>query len=390
MTHPPLRRTGAALLGLVLLALAGVLAVATGPRAAAATAEPVRVMALGDSITGSPGCWRALLYRDLVAAGHSIDMVGTLPAQGCAVAHDGDNEGHGGALVTNVASSGQGAQWFAATRPQVVLMHFATNDVWSNRSNVQILDAWTTLVQQMRAVDPQVVVVVAQIIPVAPSTCEQCPARTQALNAAVPGWAQATSTAQSPVLVVDHWTGWDPARDTSDGVHPNDAGTARMAATWLPAVQRALALVDGGTPTPTPTPTPSPTVTPTPTPSPTPTPTPTVTPTPTPSVTPTTTPVPDSRACTATYTVASQWPGGFVASVRVTSTGTFGLNGWTVTLGLPDGAVAHAWSATTSGTSPVAFDPAAWNGALAPGASTEFGFQGTGSPTAATLTCTAR
>jgi hypothetical protein len=37
-----------------------------------------------DSITGSPGCWRVLLWHDLQNAGFtSIDLVGTLPPHGC-------------------------------------------------------------------------------------------------------------------------------------------------------------------------------------------------------------------------------------------------------------------------------------------------------------------
>lgn len=383
MTHH-LRRLTAALLGAVLLAVG---AAATLTDAAADTgtvAAPVRVMALGDSITGSPGCWRALLYRDVVAAGYEVDMVGTLPTQGCGFSHDGDNEGHGGALVTDVAASGQAAAWFAATRPQVVLMHFATNDVWSNRSPRQILDAWTTLVGQMRAVDPDVVVVVAQIVPVAPPSCGDCPGRTQAFNEEVPAWAAATSTVASPVLVVDHATGWVPARDTSDGVHPNDAGTARMAATWLPVVESALALVDGDGPSPTPTATP--TATPIPTSTATPIPTPTVQPTPRP--TPTVTMVPDAVGCTAAVTVASAWPGGFVATVRVTNTSPFfALDRWTVRIGLPDGEVVHAWSATATGAAPVTFTPAGWNSRIGSGGSTEFGFQGAGEPTPGAVTC---
>lgn len=387
MTHHPLRRAAAALLGPLLLAAC----LAAAPAAAAPSAVtaavpdapgPVRVMALGDSITGSPGCWRALLYRDLVAAGHDVDMVGTLPTQGCGFAHDGDNEGHGGALVTDVAASGQAAAWFAATRPQVVLMHFATNDVWSNRSPGQILDAWTTLVGQLRAVDPDVVVVVAQIVPVAPPSCGECPSRTQALNEEVPAWATATSTAASPVLVVDHATGWVPARDTSDGVHPNDAGTARMAATWLPVVETALALVDGGGPSPTPTPAATPTLTPTPTVEP------TLPPTPRPTPTPTVTMVPDAVGCTAAVTVASAWPGGFVATVRVTNTSPFfALDRWTVRIGLPDGEVVHAWSATATGAAPVTFTPAGWNSRVGSGGSVEFGFQGSGEPTPGAVTC---
>ena len=51
--------------------MAGLLLLATGVVAApAAPAEPTvaastRIMTLGDSITGSPGCWRALLWRHL-------------------------------------------------------------------------------------------------------------------------------------------------------------------------------------------------------------------------------------------------------------------------------------------------------------------------------------
>src|SRR5512147_1449045 len=73
---------------------------ASSAEAAAAT----RIMPLGDSITGSPGCWRALLWQKLVNNGYTnIDFVGTLPAQGCGFTYDGENEGHGGILGTNMA-----------------------------------------------------------------------------------------------------------------------------------------------------------------------------------------------------------------------------------------------------------------------------------------------
>jgi hypothetical protein len=61
-------------------------------------------MPLGDSITGSPGCWRARLWNRLQSAGlTNIDFVGTQAPQGCGVPYDRDGEGHGGALVTAVA-----------------------------------------------------------------------------------------------------------------------------------------------------------------------------------------------------------------------------------------------------------------------------------------------
>ncbi len=390
-THP-LRRVVAVLCALVAAVAACALAAAPGTAApaaapavaapaaaapaAAAPAAPVRVMPLGDSITGNPGCWRAMLHRDLTAAGYAVDMVGSLPAQGCGIAHDGDNEGHGGALVTDVAASGRAAAWFAAARPQVVLLHFATNDVWSARTPQQVLDAWSTLLRQARAVDPRVVFVVAQIIPVAPPTCAECPERTRALNAQVPTWAAAQSTAASPVLVVDQWTGWDPARDTTDGVHPHEGGFARMAAAWYPDVVRALDVVGGSaTPTPTPTATTGP--------APTPTSTATATPAPSPSWT---VPSTADEGCQATHTVTSSWPGGWVATVRVRA-GELPVSGWRVSfIGGPTPSVAHAWSATGTGGT---FANAAWNGRLAASATTEFGYQGTGSLLTQRLRCVA-
>lgn len=78
-----------ALLAALLATAGAVLFLTTTPASAAA----IRVMPLGDSITGSPGCWRALLWNKLQSTGYTdVDFVGTLPAQGCSVPYDGDNE----------------------------------------------------------------------------------------------------------------------------------------------------------------------------------------------------------------------------------------------------------------------------------------------------------
>jgi mannan endo-1,4-beta-mannosidase len=107
---------------------------------------------------------------------------------------------------------------------------------------------------------------------------------------------------------------------------------------------------------------------------------------------PTTTPPPAPRGCTATYTVASQWQGGFQGDVRVTA-GTAAVGGWTVTWTFADGqAVTQAWNAAvTSSGSAVTARNMSYNGSLAAGAGTGFGFTGSwsGSNTAPTLSCTA-
>jgi lysophospholipase L1-like esterase len=205
------------------------------------TSGTVRVMPLGDSITGSPGCWRALLWQSLQAAGRTnVDFVGTLPAQGCGFPYDGENEGHGGFLATNVADQNQLPAWLSATQPDIVMMHFGTNDVWSNLPTTTILAAFTKLVTQMRAGNPRMKILVAQILPMTPSNCPECAQRVVNLNAAIPAWAASTTTATSPVTVVDQWTGFTTSTDTGDGVHPNDAGNRRIADRWLPALTTAL------------------------------------------------------------------------------------------------------------------------------------------------------
>ena len=101
----------------------------------------------------------------------------------------------------------------------------------------------------------------------------------------------------------------------------------------------------------------------------------------TPPVTPPTSSSPppaSGSGCTAAVSL-NAWTGGYVATVRVTA-GSATVNGWTVSVTLPSGgALTGAWSATSTGTTgPVSFRSVDYNRQIAAGASTEFGFQGTG------------
>src|SRR4051794_11299694 len=130
MKRPALR----AALAAASAALVAVLAVLFVQPAISAAATPVRIMPLGDSITGSPRCWRALLWNHLPTPGlPNPGFVGRRPPQGCGVAYDGDNEGHGGLLATNIANQNQLAGWPSAARPAVDMRHPGTTGVWGNR-----------------------------------------------------------------------------------------------------------------------------------------------------------------------------------------------------------------------------------------------------------------
>ncbi|HTJ39439.1 MAG TPA: cellulose binding domain-containing protein [Dactylosporangium sp.] len=115
-----------------------------------------------------------------------------------------------------------------------------------------------------------------------------------------------------------------------------------------------------------------------------------------PSSQPPSSPPPSSSAppvpggCSATVSL-NQWTGGFVATFRVTA-GSAPISGWTVSATLPAGAViTNAWNANRSGNSgAVQFTNVAYNGTVPAGQYTEFGFQGTGTGTGMTPTCSSR
>ncbi|WP_184914501.1 GDSL-type esterase/lipase family protein [Streptomyces luteogriseus] len=344
----------------LLAALLLPLGMTLAPRATAAPAAgPVRVMPLGDSITGSPGCWRAVLWNRLVSSGYEdIDFVGTLPPQGCGQAHDGDNEGHGGELVTNVADQNLLPGRLASTRPDIVVMHFGTNDVWSSISPDRILAAYTKLVAQMRASNPDMRILVAQLIPMNPSSCAACAQRVVDFNARIPGWARSTGTDRSPVTVVDQWTGFSTATDTYDGVHPNASGDDKIAARWFPPLAAAL---DAGVPQDPGGPG---------------------------------DPGGDPAACTARFRAVSSWQGGYQGEVTVTNTSASSVPGWTATVVPANGArLTQLWNGalTTAADGTATVTNAAWNGTLAAGASATFGFVASSPATsgtpAATVTC---
>jgi hypothetical protein len=82
--------------------------------------------------------------------------------------------------------------------------------------------------------------------------------------------------------------------------------------------------------------------------------------------------------CTATYSVVNSWQGGFQAQVTVTN-GSSARTSWTVGWTFPgDQKINNMWSATyTQSGASVTAKNASYNGTLAAGASTSFGFTGT-------------
>jgi cellulose 1,4-beta-cellobiosidase len=97
--------------------------------------------------------------------------------------------------------------------------------------------------------------------------------------------------------------------------------------------------------------------------------------------------------CSATYAIGSDWGSGFTADITVTNTGTAPTRSWKVTwTWAGNQQITNSWNATEShsGRNETAVN-ANYNGVIAPGGNTWFGFQATnsGPNTNPTLTCTA-
>ncbi|KAE9364197.1 carbohydrate esterase family 3 protein [Stipitochalara longipes BDJ] len=206
--------------------------------------QKIRYMPFGDSITEIV-CWRGLLWTKLQEGDFTnIDFVGSGTNQnpaGCSTAnYDKDNEGHSGFLAIDIANKKQLVGWLQKNPADIITMHLGTNDVGAQHKTEDIITAFTTLIKVMRDSNPNMKIIVAKIIP---ATASYYQTGIKALNEAIPAWASSMNTTQSPIWVVDQNTGMSSA-DERDGLHPNAAGDAKMAAVWYPAIVQAVNLIE--------------------------------------------------------------------------------------------------------------------------------------------------
>jgi hypothetical protein len=103
-------------------------------------------------------------------------------------------------------------------------------------------------------------------------------------------------------------------------------------------------------------------------------------PDPSPSPSPSTTPAPSSTgSCSATYSVASTWRGGFRGQVVIRNTGSGKLHGWKIGWTFPDSQrVKNLWHGTAAQSGEaVTVTNASYNGTVAVGGTVTVGFTGT-------------
>ncbi|KAF2449733.1 carbohydrate esterase family 3 protein [Karstenula rhodostoma CBS 690.94] len=211
----------------------------------------IRYMPFGDSITEII-CWRALLWEKLqTTEWASVNFVGSGKTENnCKDAkYDRDNEGHSGFLAIDIATKNQLDGWLKTNPADVLTMHLGTNDIVQQNKNVaDIIAAFTRLVGTARTHNPKMKIVVAQIIPMGMGSYNT---KIQQLNAQIPPWAAGLNKTESPIWVVDQYTGFSGSADLRDGVHPNAGGDKKMMDVWYPALLQAFAAAkaDQGTST---------------------------------------------------------------------------------------------------------------------------------------------
>ena len=174
---------------------------------------------------------------------------------------DNNNEGHDGAVITQIASY---ATLSLPLLPTVVLLMAGTNDMNNNISTATAPDRLGALIDQIFAACPNTTVLVAKLTHSGKNTTE---ALVVSFNAAIPGVVAQRANAGKHVAVVDMFDALSFPADFADYLHPNDGGYKKMADAWFAGLQQAdrmgwlvdeVLMVGNVTSSPVSTPTPTP------------------------------------------------------------------------------------------------------------------------------------
>jgi hypothetical protein len=193
--------------------------------------QTVKLMVVGSS-NEIGTCWRAYLWQDLRTAGiTNFHFVGQqMGGPSCTVMGWNDTalQAMSGIIISNISTATY-KSWFMANPPDVILMHFGGADVLAGMPLPPIMASYGRALDAARMVNPNVVLLIAQHSPEGKPDIVT-------LNADIAAWAPTVSTADSPVVVVDLYTGITAA-DQSDGVHFNQAGSMIVADRFLAALK---------------------------------------------------------------------------------------------------------------------------------------------------------
>lgn len=194
-------------------------------------------------MTGGGG-YRIELFRLALKNGMDITFVGGSkngPATVDGVTFPQSHEGHSGWTIQQIDNIVQNNNALGVN-PNIILLHIGTNDMYgSDPANAD--KRLGTLIDHITAKQPNALLVVSNIIPLAILATAEVPK----YNAKIPAVLNSRIQAGKNIIFVDQYTGF-PTSELADQVHPNSAGYARMANKWYAAIKPFLIDINNLTP----------------------------------------------------------------------------------------------------------------------------------------------
>jgi len=158
---------------------------------------------------------------------------------------DKDHEGHAGWGLESILKMMNDASWWSSTMsgvlPDVVLIHLGAADMLISQIS-DITSNLQRMIQTLRDHAPRVNILLAQIIPTYHKTKTTIAALDSipTLNEEIAKLALEMDTLESPVTLVDLYTGFEEKLIDSVDFHPNLEGEEWMASKWWSPLQIVL------------------------------------------------------------------------------------------------------------------------------------------------------